>query len=154
MQRHSAGVVIVLGAVCLLISVLATSGCGSGGKSGADVTGSVALGGQAQDGVRVTFIPMAAKGDVPPQGGATQADGKFKFKIVPGKYKVTLTKWVDKDGKVPGESEDPTKDFTQMMESGLLKQVFPGQYADPSSTPIEVDVPAGGKDLEPFVVDK
>jgi hypothetical protein len=152
MQRRYPDEAVLLAVVCLLV-LWATGGC-SGGKTGAYVTGSVALGGQAQDGVRVTFIPMDAKGDVPPQGGATQANGNFKFKIVPGKYKVTLTKWVDKDGKVPGESEDPTKDFTQMMESGLLKQVFPSQYADPSSTPIEVEVPTGGKDLEPFTVDK
>ena len=153
MQRHRLSVLVVLGAMSLAAGGLAAGGC-SGQKGGANVTGSVTMGGQPQEGARVTFIPMDSKSDVPPQGGATQADGKFTFKMPPGKYKVTVAKWVDKSGNVPGESEDPTQDFTQLLESGMLTQVVPAQYASPETTPLSAEIPAGGKDLEPFVIEK
>jgi hypothetical protein len=154
MQRHRLSVLVALGAVILVVGGLfAVSGC-SGGKAKAKVTGSVTMDGQPQEGARVTLIPTDSASDVPPQGGATQADGKFTFDVVPGNYKVTLTKWVDKSGKVPGASEDPTQDFTQMMESGLLTQVFPPKYSDPTNTPLSAEIPAGGKDLGALVVEK
>ena len=153
MERHRCSFLVVLGAMILVAGGVAASGC-SGGKGKATVTGSVTMDGQPQEGVRVAFISTDSTGGVAPQGGATQADGKFSINVLPGKYNVTLSKWVDKSGKVPGESEDPTKDFTQMMASGLLTQVLPAQYSDPKTTPISAEIPPAGKDLGALVVEK
>jgi len=148
MQRQLLSLVVVASAFSL-----ATCGCGPSDRS-VKVTGSVTMGSQPQDGTRISFIPTGTKDDVPPQGAAAGPDGKFEAKLIPGKYKVILSRLVDKSGKVPGESEDPSQDFTQLRESGLLSEVIPQKYTSPDATPLAVDIPAEGKDLEPFVVEK
>ena len=137
--------------ILFALAICGVIGCSSGPK-GVKVTGSVTMNSQPQDGVRVIFVSSDEK--VMPQGAATGADGKFEAKIMPGTYRVTLARYVDKNGKVPGESEDPSQDFTQLLESGLLQQVFPPKYTSPDATPISAEIPPEGKDLEPFVVEK
>jgi hypothetical protein len=36
----------------------------------------------------------------------------------------------------------------------LLRNAFPENYSDAASTPIGVEIPPGGKNLDPFVVGK
>jgi len=127
-------------------------GCGkSGGVVEVKVTGSVTQSNKAQDGVLVNFIPADPKAESS-KGTRTGADGKFEVMVQPGKYTVVLTRWVDKNGKVPKDSENPLEDYAQLEASGYLKQVLPAKYGDPASSPFKVDIPAEGKELPAFDV--
>jgi len=132
---------------------LAASGCGGGsGSKEVKVTGSVTQGGKAVDGVKVGFIsPDPAK--APSKVATTDAEGKYQLKIMPGKYTVTLTRYLDRSGKVPKDSDNPTEDFTQLEASGYLRQVLPAKYIDPGTSPFKVDIPPEGKALDPFTVE-
>jgi hypothetical protein len=137
----------------LIVVILAVGGCGDGGPKGAKVTGSVTMGGAPQGGARLGFIPVnSLEPAVPSTGALAGEDGKFEVVLQPGKYKVTLSRMVDRAGKVPGDSEDPSQDFAQLEASGMLKQSFPPQYTSPESTPVTVDIPPEGKDLGAIVV--
>ena len=143
-----------LSALALSCAVgLMTGGCSETVDEGARVTGSVTMAGQAQEGVRVSFI--APSGDTGnSRGTATDAAGKFEILLAPGQYKVLLSKMVDRTGKVPGDSEDPEQDFAQLEASGMLRQVMPPAYLDPARTPLSVTVSREGQDLPPFDVKK
>jgi len=132
---------------------LGASGCGGGGASkGVKVTGSVTQGGKAVEGVKVGFIsPDPAK--APSKAAMTDAEGQYQLTVVPGKYTVTLIRYLDKSGKVPKESENPAEDFTQLEASGYLRQVLPVKYVDPDTSPFKVDIPPEGKALAPFTVE-
>jgi hypothetical protein len=137
--------------LCAVGFVIA-GGCGkSGGVLEVKVTGSVTQGTKAQDGVLVNFIPADRKQETS-KGSRTDADGKFEVMVQPGKYTVVLTRWVDKKGKVPKDSENPLEDYAQLEASGYLKQVLPAKYGDPASSPFKVDIPAEGKELPAFDV--
>jgi hypothetical protein len=139
--------------VLLITIALAGSGCGEGGPKGAKVTGSVTMGGAPQGGARLGFIPVSSlEPGAASTGAVTGEDGKFEVLLLPGKYKVTLSRMVDKGGKVPGDSEDPSQDFAQLEAAGMLRQTFPQEYTSPESTPVSVDIPPEGKALEPIVV--
>ena len=129
------------------------SGCGGNDDEGVKVTGSVVKGSTAEEGVLVNFAPSD-----PAQGSAkaarTDASGKFEVRVKPGKYVVALTKMVDKKGNIPKESENPAEDLTQLEASGYLRNALPAKYADPTSSPLGVEIPSGGKDLPPFDVSK
>src|SRR5262245_59113362 len=141
-MRHVCAMVLVCAAFVLL-----ASGCGPVVK-GVKVTGSVTQGGKPQEGVTVGFGPADPKGEA--KAARTDAEGKFVLRMEPGKYTVTLTKFVDKKGNVPKESDNPTEDFTQLEASGYLRQVLPATYTNPGTSPFKVEIPSGGKDLEPF----
>jgi hypothetical protein len=111
------------------------------------------MGGAPQDGARLGFFPQSnTSPPAPAKGTVTAADGKFEIMLPPGNYKVTLSRMVDRAGKVPGESEDPSQDYAQLEASGMLTQKFPPAYINTASTPISVDIPPEGKSLEPFAV--
>jgi hypothetical protein len=132
-------------------SVLVAGGCGGEASKGVTVTGSVSKAGKAQDGVSVGFVASDPK-QGQSAGARTDADGKFQLQVKPGAYKVTLTRLVDKKGNAPKESDNPAEDFTQLEASGYLRNAFPATYADPNTSPLTVDIPAGGKSLDPFEV--
>jgi len=138
----------ILGLCCAI--AVGTGGCG--GSKEVKVTGSVTRGGKAQDGAKVGFIPTDPKLAANAKGTSTNAEGKFELMVVPGSYTVVLTRYVDRKGNVPKESENPKEDFTQLEASGYLRQVFPSELADPKSSPFGIEIPAGGKDLAPFVI--
>ena len=144
---------LLRGFVVISVAMIATCGCGGARESEAKVTGSVTMGGAPQDGARLGFFPLSNNTPPPPAKGAvTNPDGRFEILLPPGKYKVTLSRMVDRTGKVPGESEDPSQDYAQLEASGMLSQKFPPAYIDTASTPISVEIPPEGKDLEPFAV--
>jgi hypothetical protein len=148
MHRQVASALVIGG-----ILALVTSGCGrGGGPTGVKVTGSVVMGGKAQGGTRVGFIPLDLQKMESSRGATTNAEGKFELLVEPGEYAVILSRMVDKNGNVPGESDDPTQDFTQLEASGALRQSFPEKYTDPGFTPLKVQIPPGGTDLPPFEV--
>ena len=143
----------VLGFLLLvLMCVSSLSGCaGSAGPEGVSVSGSVVQGGKAQEGVSVNFI-TADPSKADSRGARTNAEGKFELKVKPGAYTVTMTRLVDKKGNVPAESENPAEDFTQLEASGYLRNAFPPKYAAINTSPYKVEIPSGGKTLEPFDV--
>jgi len=135
-----------------LVCTFVLTGCGASSGE-VKVTGSVMRGGKAQDGVRVSFSPSDGRKNAS-KGAVTDAQGKFEVLMQPGKYVVTLSKMVDKKGKVPGSSENPAEDYAQLEASGALRQVFPVEFTEVTGSPFTADIPSGGKALEPFVVSK
>ncbi len=148
-QRQFQGLLVLCNVIFLILS-----GCGGSADNGVKITGSVTMDGKAQDGVVMGFVPSAPQPGTTSKGATTNAEGKFEVKLPPGKYAVILSKKVDKSGKVPGESENPAEDFTQLDASGMLNQVFPEKYTQPTTTPLNVDIPAEDKELPPFEVTK
>jgi len=130
---------------------LAANGCGSSGPQLAKVTGSVTKGGKLQQGVNVAFVPADLK-QGSTVGSRTDSDGKFEVLVKPGSYTVALTKMVDKNGKVPKDSENPAEDYVMLEAAGQLRQVLPAKYTSVDSSPFKVDIPAEGKDLPAFDV--
>jgi hypothetical protein len=128
--------------------VLTAGGCGSGEKKGAKVTGSVTSGSTPQASVTVGFVPAEVPDNVGSVATITDPAGKFETNLLPGKYKVIVSRMVDQNGKVPG----PEEDVGQLEASGLLKQSFPVEYTLPTNTTLTADIPPEGKDLPPFEV--
>jgi hypothetical protein len=122
-----------------------TSGCG-GGDAGVKVSGSVTMKSGSPASVVASFIPSDSK--LPIQSAFTDAGGRFETNLLPGKYSVVLSKKVDSSGNVPG----PDVDVGQLPE-GALSEAIPTQYTDRASTPLSAEIPAGGADLPPFVVE-
>jgi len=136
------------GALALALAVaFAVSGCGSS-EEGVKVTGSVVKGTKAQDGVLVSLV-ASDKGGVT-KAARTNADGKFEVKVKPGKYVVTLSKLVDKKGNAAKDSENPAEDAAQLEASGKLFESIPEKYREATSSPIGVEIPSGGKQLDPI----
>ncbi len=107
--------------------LLLAAGCGDGRPKLVPAAGKVTLNGQSVVGGSMTFHPESGaldKGDRP--SCQLQADGSFTAQtypygdgVVPGAYKVTL---------------DPA----------LAARIKKPLYADPTKTPLRIDVPAAG----------
>jgi hypothetical protein len=63
----------------------------------------------------------------------------------PGRYKVLIAQWVDKNKKVPSE-----EDYGQLKASGTLKNNLPSKYNDADFTDLQVEVKDGTSTLPPF----
>jgi hypothetical protein len=129
-----------------LLAIL--SGCGSK-VSVNDIPGSVSVDGKAPEGAVVMFHPMDAS--VPNVAtGQTGADGKFrvnydkKVGIPAGKYKVTVV-WPDPASK-------PTESQKMMGIAPDAPDLLGGKYASKASTPLEMEVTSGMKELPPIEV--
>lgn len=126
--------------VLFLLSVL---GCGGDGLSRVSVEGKVTAKGDPVANATVAFMPLdTTKGE----GGIGSTDraGNFTLTgsrqgakgVVPGKYKVRVSRLVDRDGTVlPSDSKEA--DFPHSRES------VPAPYSSPDS-PLEVTVPEKG----------
>lgn len=141
-------------ASCLLlvsVSGLGLVGCGGvDADPGVTVTGSVTKGGTGQAGVTVGFVTTNVQKDGPTSRGAlTDASGKFEARLMPGSYKVILSKKVDSSGNPPPADAD----VGQLEADGQLKESMPPQYTDPMGTPLSAEVPAKGGELQPFVIE-
>jgi hypothetical protein len=132
---------------------LAASGC-SGGSRGPTATGSLTLDGKPLSDAQVVFV--ANEGNATKAMGAiarTDAEGKFRIQQEargkqnwkPGKYKVQVTKLVDRQGNLP---DDPG----QLEAAGAgarAKNVVPARYGGDDS-PLDVEIKAGENNLPPF----
>ena len=137
-------------AILVFLLCSAAAGCGNADDPGVKVTGSVTVGGSPQSNIIIGFVSTGSPtADKPfPKGARTDATGKFEATLPPGKYAVVLSKKVDASGNVPG----PDADVGQLEADGQLRESLPEQYTDPATTPLAIDIPSEGKDLEPFVV--
>jgi hypothetical protein len=110
---------------CPLLLALALAGCQSSVQL-APVYGKASLGQKPLARVMIQLVPDASKGTHGPAGtGETNEYGSFQITTpphgegaVPGHYKVTVT--------------------------SLGGEYVPPSYADPRTTPLRVDIPAGG----------
>jgi hypothetical protein len=126
--------------------VLLSAGCGSRQVEGDPVTGSVTKGGAGVDSVLVVFTPER---DGVARGARTDASGKFELKLLPGKYKVLLSKKVDSQGQLPR----PDQDRSELEAAGALTETIPEPYSSPVNSPLSAEIPAGGAELAPFAME-
>jgi hypothetical protein len=122
------GLVFWVGITMTFVSLL--SGCSSGGIAGlTSCEGVVNLNGQPLENASVTFIPITATSNRS-AGGMTDAQGHYKLftntnaGILPGEYKVTITK------SIPATEKDAllVKEMTNATEQN--KGVIPSSYDD------------------------
>lgn len=132
--------------------VFVASGCSG---SGASVKGSVKLDGSPIGAkTKVEFEPVDPKAKL---GGAvawTKDDGTFEhspanraFALKPGKYKVLVSRMVDKDGKVPAE-DDPG----QLEAAGRLRNQVAARFSAAEKPEITIELKDGDNALPPFEV--
>lgn len=116
----------------LLLTLL---GCGA---RGINVSGIVTQDGKPLPGAVVTFIPV---GDTQGLGGSgiTGADGKFVLQagraetgIAPGEYKVTVSRFLRKDG-TPPPADVP-------LSESDARETLPAKYSDRKATTLKAAV--------------
>jgi len=126
----------------LLVGLILIAGCGGP----VDVQGQVVRDGKPVPGAQVSFIPVQGGQEA---GDITDDEGRFRLKnpqklgIVPGEYKVTVSKMDYPPGmKRPGPLE------MSLALTAKMKETLPLDYTRDDKTPLRVTVPRGGiKDL-------
>ncbi len=131
-----------------LIAVVSVLGLGCGKPSMTTLTGQVRFNGKPVAKCKIALFPDVAEFDPTRHGyglGVTDENGNYEVQhpqgekgIFPGTYKVTFTLWVDKKGKVLPYDTKPSE-----VEGGV-KNMFPEQYENLTTTPERVTVPSGG----------
>lgn len=147
MARHSFRSVLL--SVCAALSAAAIAGCGSSGPKTYPVSGKVTIGGKPASNCRIDFHPVDTSNQV--ASGHVGNDGSYTLYTgttgtpgaMAGKYKVVL---------VPDSGGD-----TSYMESNsdagerppiAKSDVIPKEYTDASTTPKEVEVTSGTRNLD------
>jgi hypothetical protein len=126
-----------------VIAIVALLGCGGDGLRRVPVKGKLTAKGRPVASATVLFMPVdTTKGE----GGigTTDGDGNFTLTgsrrgdvgVVPGKYKVRVSRFMDKDGSIL-PSDHKQADYPHAVES------VPAPYSSPDS-PLEVTVPEEG----------
>lgn len=127
--------------------VFGGAGCG-GGASG--VKGKVLYNGAPVHGAEVTF-ENKDKGSEGRYVARTDAEGNFEIPPVagksmkPGRYKVLIVQWVDKNNKVPSE-----EDYGQLQAQGALRNRLPAKYNDDAFSDLQAEIKDGTHVLPPF----
>lgn len=132
-------------ALLLACLVIVLSGCGKERepykKELVQVTGTVKISDKPLGDATVTFAPIGSTKGLG-ASGKTDANGVYTLTtpyahpgILPGEYRVTVSKRVDpKTGEV--------------KTSGALKELVPAQYSTPGTSALKLTVPAGGGTLD------
>ena len=111
---------------------LAAAGCGSTPDDLLPVAGTVTIDGQQASGATVAFVPV---GDTKGNGGTGVADAAGRYEIttpqgkkglLPGKYKVTVSRPLNPDGSPPDPNVPP-------IES-RARETLPVKYTDRDKT--------------------
>lgn len=126
---------------------LALVGCSPSPKL-VPAKGIVKLDGKPVAHVHVCFWPEEDGADLMKRGygmGISDVEGHFVIKdlygnegIFPGKYKVTVSLYVDRKGKPIPPNSKPDEVY------GGARDIMPRQYNDPRTTPLRAEVPATG----------
>ncbi|MBC8871426.1 MAG: hypothetical protein H8E44_18540 [Planctomycetes bacterium] len=147
MARHSFRSVLL--GVCAALTAAAIAGCGSSGPKTIPVSGKVTIGGKPAKGCRIDFHPIDKSNQV--ASGQVGNDGSYKLYTgitgtpgaMAGKYKVVLVP--DTGGDISymesGSDADPELPIAK-------SDVIPKQYTDASTTPKEVEVTSGTKNID------
>jgi hypothetical protein len=143
-----------------IVSVFVFVGCSGGNAENYKIvplTGKVTMNGSPLADADVQFIPQATT--LPGflgSAGRTNGEGSYvafsgnREGIPPGKYKVTVKKWVGPDGKAVVPSEG--MDIDQLKASGGAQEGVPALYSDPNQTTTEVTIADSGMP-PPFNID-
>ncbi len=133
--------------VLAALAAVLTSGCSSG--KGGKVTGQVRMNGKPLADAQVSFYPQDAVAAV--NQARTDADGRFVVQsdkagrtLPPGTYRVSIRKFVQKDGQPP-----PAEDLDMLIASGTLRNIVPQRYSSGEHSPT-VEIKAGENDLPPL----
>jgi hypothetical protein len=129
------------------LAVLGFLGCGGDGLKRVHVEGRVSAKGVSVSNATILFMP--ADGTQGEGGiGSTDADGRYTLTgsrrgdsgVVPGKYKVRVSRFVDRDGTVL-PSDHKQADYPHAVES------VPAPFSSPEST-LVVTVPETGGTID------
>jgi hypothetical protein len=131
----------------LALGLAALVGCGGKGGNELPVSGTVTVDGTPASEVTVRFFPDGDT-DVTSSGYAvTGSDGKYvliggknKTGLVPGRYKVTVSK-----GKPPSTSADSVGAVVPGLD---IKDDFPDAYSDLAKTKLAYSVTGDGKPID------
>lgn len=132
----------------LVASTVFLIGC-SGGSTATTVKGQVLYDGKAVSDAQVLFHGEGGSSAVTDQEGKFHLDGTFGQTIKEGNYRVVVSKYVDKKGKIPEPEE-----LEQLEAAGLVKSALPLIYADQETTPLTAEIKPGANELEPFELKK
>jgi hypothetical protein len=130
----------------LLVTIalfLGALGCGGDGLKRVPVQGKLTAKGQVLDGAVIQFIPT---GSTRGEGGIGRADSDGNFSltgsragekgVVPGEYRVRVSRLVERDGKVLGPD-------AKQADHPSARESVPGAYASIDS-PLKATVPEAG----------
>lgn len=140
--------VYVAGMACL-------AGCG--GSSGSkrigyqgelvQIQGIVTLDGEPLSEATINFV---ADGPPPPgftfASGLTDSSGKYQLRtdgelgVPPGRYKIGIERWATPDGTPFRSNPEDGMDIEQAKMSGLVKQIVPEKYNDPSKGRVTIEI--------------
>jgi hypothetical protein len=126
----------------LMTGLFACSVFASGCGGPVNVEGKVVMGGKPLTGAQVLFVPVAGgleAGDVTDDEGKFQVKNPQKLGIVPGEYRVTVSK---KD--YPAGMKRPGPREMTMALTAKMKETLPARYTMQDKTPLRVTVPSGG----------
>jgi len=137
--------------VMLACLAAAMFGCGESGPKLVPVSGTVTINGKPLEGAEVVFSPDDSNNDGQPATDLTGPDGNYKAMtrgrsgVVPGKYKVVITKVTTP----PTKTSEAFKDDPFMAQLSAQDPATPtAKNNDPSSGKIQADferdVPAEG----------
>jgi hypothetical protein len=124
---------------------LAVAGCSSSGPAPVTVSGTVTLDGKPLAGAILEFVAVDQKAKL--GGDVTQTDAEGNFSIVPdkrkrgllpGKFAVRVSKWVDKKTK----AQAPLDDIDSLKRAGTVDNELDPRYSAPN-TPLGVDLKPG-----------
>ena len=107
-----------------------------------NVEGKVVMGGKPLTGAQILFVPVAGgleAGDVTDEEGKFQVKNPQKLGVVPGEYRVTVSK---KDYP-PGMKRPDAHQMTIAL-TAKMKETLPAKYTVQDKTPLRVTVPRGG----------
>jgi hypothetical protein len=140
------------------ILLLAAQGC-SGSGSAPTIKGSVTLDGKPLADAEVRFVPEGDSKTSVNQGNTAKTDASGSFQVEPnrvsrmtlkpGKYRVFISKQVDKSGKVPSP-EDVGQTVSDTGGPGVgLKEAVPAKYSGANSQ-LTAEIKPGDNTLPPF----
>ena len=141
--------------VCLaFVAILA--GCGPTDDRSATVsaTASVTYNGQAIEGAHVTFSPTAESGDA--AFGDTDAQGKAALRtswgegVVPGSYKVTVTKMEAVGGASTGTGENEDEEEDEEGGDVVYEARLPEKYGNVNTSGLDATVTEDGENSFSF----
>ncbi|MCE9530679.1 MAG: DUF4198 domain-containing protein [Planctomycetes bacterium] len=132
-----------LGVAIMLLTGLASSGCGKKAKP-QSITGQVLIEGKPLAQAQIVLVPIGdkVKPDAPRPSGFSDEEGRFQLSTVAteGEYAV-LVQWHPLV-ELPG----------QEVQAG--PNVLHARFADPDQTPLRVSVAKGTSELQPFEVSR
>ncbi len=139
---------LALGAMAAVMT-----GCSGSGPRPVTVRGAVTHGGKPLAGATISFIPDPPTGGVGPGFDTTAPDGTYRVRtqrgsgLVPGKYRVLISKALADPSKVKGFEDDPAMARFLMDDPRAPKGITPAKI----EAEFAREVPEGGGTFD-FVI--